>query len=79
MDEIRSFRTLGLEPGILNLGSIVLNTHSLAFQGLKLLGFKKKSLIAFEDNVKHTLFVYPDELVDGSALFAPFVVLSLCL
>ncbi|KAG6372151.1 SPOC like C-terminal domain-containing protein [Boletus reticuloceps] len=43
-DEIRSFRTLDLEPG------------------LKLLGFKNKSAIAFEDNVKHALFIYPDEL-----------------
>ncbi|KAI9457031.1 SPOC like C-terminal domain-containing protein [Boletus coccyginus] len=30
--------------------------------GLKLLGFKNKSEIAFEDNVKHALFIYPDEL-----------------
>ncbi|KAN0092527.1 SPOC like C-terminal domain containing protein [Tylopilus felleus] len=43
-EEIRSFRTLDLEPG------------------LKLLGFKNKSELAFEDNVKHALFIYPDEL-----------------
>ncbi|KAF8547934.1 Ku DNA-binding complex, Ku70 subunit [Imleria badia] len=43
-DEIRSFRTLDLEPG------------------LKLLGFKNKSEIAFEDNIKHALFIHPDEL-----------------
>ncbi|KAF5364412.1 hypothetical protein D9758_010691 [Tetrapyrgos nigripes] len=43
-DEVRSFRTLGLEPGI------------------KLLGFKDRSTLAFEDNVKHSLFIYPDEL-----------------
>ncbi|KAF8992365.1 SPOC like C-terminal domain-containing protein [Cyathus striatus] len=43
-EEIRSFRTLGLEPGI------------------KLLGFKDKSELLFEDNVKHSLFIYPDEL-----------------
>ncbi|KAH0833364.1 SPOC like C-terminal domain-containing protein [Lanmaoa asiatica] len=30
--------------------------------GIKLLGFKNKSQIAFEDNVKHALFIYPDEL-----------------
>ncbi|KAG9316111.1 SPOC like C-terminal domain-containing protein [Chiua virens] len=43
-DEIRSFRTLDLEPG------------------LKLLGFKEKKELKFEDNVKHSLFIYPDEL-----------------
>ncbi|KAH9847820.1 ku70-like protein [Lenzites betulinus] len=43
-DEVRSFRTLGLEPGI------------------KLLGFKDRSELAFEDNVKHSIFVYPDEM-----------------
>ncbi|KAI0648675.1 ku70-like protein [Trametes meyenii] len=43
-DEVRSFRTLGLEPGI------------------KLLGFKKRSELSFEDNVKHSVFVYPDEM-----------------
>jgi len=30
---------------------------------IKLLGFKDKSELAFEDNVKHSLFVYPDEMV----------------
>ncbi|KAI0636286.1 ku70-like protein [Trametes polyzona] len=43
-DEVRSFRTLGLEPGI------------------KLLGFKDRSDLAFEDNVRHSIFVYPDEM-----------------
>lgn len=43
-DEIRSFRTLDLEPGI------------------KLLGFKDRKELAFEDNVKHSVFIYPDEL-----------------
>ncbi|KAI0353683.1 ku70-like protein [Trametes cingulata] len=43
-DEVRSFRTLGLEPGI------------------KLLGFKDRSELAFEDNVKHSVFIYPDEM-----------------
>ncbi|KAG1767920.1 SPOC like C-terminal domain-containing protein [Suillus occidentalis] len=42
-DEIRSFRTLDLEPGI------------------KLLGFKDPIELAFEDNVKHSVFIYPDE------------------
>ncbi|KAJ7129186.1 SPOC like C-terminal domain-containing protein [Mycena epipterygia] len=43
-EEIRSFRTLGLEPG------------------LKLLGFKDRSELAFEDNIKHSQFIYPDEM-----------------
>ncbi|GJE85629.1 Ku DNA-binding complex, Ku70 subunit [Phanerochaete sordida] len=43
-DEIRSFRTLGLEPQI------------------KLLGFKDPDTLAFEDNVKHSYFIYPDEM-----------------
>ncbi|KAM5544081.1 hypothetical protein V8D89_002267 [Ganoderma adspersum] len=43
-EEVRSFRTLGLEPGI------------------KLLGFKDRAELAFEDNTKHSFFVYPDEM-----------------
>ncbi|KAI0682970.1 ku70-like protein [Cerioporus squamosus] len=43
-DEVRSFRTLGLEPGI------------------KLLGFKSRKELAFEDNIKHSVFIYPDEM-----------------
>ncbi|EIW83647.1 Ku DNA-binding complex, Ku70 subunit [Coniophora puteana RWD-64-598 SS2] len=42
-EEVRSFRTLELEPG------------------LKLLGFKDRNELAFEDNVKHSTFIYPDE------------------
>ncbi|KAF4596792.1 ATP-dependent DNA helicase II subunit 1 [Pleurotus pulmonarius] len=43
-EEIRSFRTLGLEPTI------------------KLLGFKDRETLLFEDNIKHSNFIYPDEL-----------------
>ncbi|KAF9477739.1 Ku DNA-binding complex, Ku70 subunit [Pholiota conissans] len=43
-EEIRSFRTMGLEPGI------------------KLLGFKDRSELEFEDNVRHSQFIYPDEM-----------------
>ncbi|KAG2116876.1 SPOC like C-terminal domain-containing protein [Suillus cothurnatus] len=45
-DEIRSFRTLDMEPSVL----------------YKLLGFKDRTELAFEDNVKHSVFIYPDEL-----------------
>ncbi|TEB31595.1 Ku DNA-binding complex, Ku70 subunit [Coprinellus micaceus] len=30
--------------------------------GIKLLGFKDRSELRFEDNVKHSLFLYPDEM-----------------
>ncbi|KAL4074735.1 SPOC like C-terminal domain-containing protein [Scleroderma yunnanense] len=43
-EEVQSFRTLGLEPGI------------------KLLGFMDTNELTFEDSVKHSLFIYPDEL-----------------
>ncbi|KAJ3554418.1 hypothetical protein NM688_g3122 [Phlebia brevispora] len=43
-DEIKSFRTLGLDPG------------------LKLLGFKSRKELVFEDNIKHSVFIYPDEM-----------------
>ncbi|KAJ7637214.1 SPOC like C-terminal domain-containing protein [Mycena rosella] len=43
-EDIRSFRTLGREPG------------------LKLLGFKDRSELLFEDNIKHSQFIYPDEM-----------------
>lgn len=60
--------TLNLVMPTLNL--IVSYAHILPFPGLKLLGFKNKSEIAFEDNVKHALFIYPDELVNDSLLGA---------
>jgi ATP-dependent DNA helicase 2 subunit 1 len=34
--------------------------------GIKLLGFKDRSELAFEDNVKHSQFIYPDEAVRTS-------------
>ncbi|KAI0029416.1 SPOC like C-terminal domain-containing protein [Vararia minispora EC-137] len=42
-EEVKSFRTLGLSPG------------------LKLLGFKKRKELKFEDNVKHSVFIFPSE------------------
>ena len=33
------------------------------YLGIKLLGFKPRSELAFEDNVKHSMFIYPDEIV----------------
>ncbi|OBZ72522.1 ATP-dependent DNA helicase II subunit 1 [Grifola frondosa] len=43
-DEVRAFRTMGMEPII------------------KLLGFKSRKSLVFEDNVKHSFFIYPDEM-----------------
>ena len=34
-----------------------------AWPGIKLLGFKSRKDLAFEDNVKHSTFIYPDEMV----------------
>jgi hypothetical protein len=31
--------------------------------GIKLLGFKDRHELAFEDNIKHSQFIYPDEMV----------------
>jgi ATP-dependent DNA helicase 2 subunit 1 len=50
-EEVRSFRTLGLQPGI------------------KLLGFKDRSELAFEDNVQHSTFIFPDETVSSHGSF----------
>lgn len=54
--------------------SIVLGFTCIA--GIKLLGFKDTKELAFEDNVKHSLFIYPDELVrlnhDPPSLINPY-------
>ncbi|PPR04815.1 hypothetical protein CVT24_007075 [Panaeolus cyanescens] len=47
-EEVRSFRTLGLEPGI------------------KLLGFKNLNELQVEDNVKHSQFIFPDEMDENT-------------
>jgi hypothetical protein len=55
-DDVKSFRTLDLEPG------------------LKLLGFKDSTELAFEDNIKHSLFIYPDEAVRVKSTYLPMYV-----
>lgn len=37
--------------------------------GLRLLGFKDSSELAFEDNIKHSMFLHPDENVRHHHLF----------
>jgi len=49
-DEVKSFRTLDLQPG------------------LKLLGFKDKPELAFEDNIKHSIFIYPNEMAYSGSI-----------
>ena len=39
--------------------------------GIKLLGFKDRAELAFEDNTKHSFFVYPDEMVRFSLSSVP--------
>ncbi|KAL0063987.1 ATP-dependent DNA helicase II subunit 1 [Marasmius tenuissimus] len=51
-EEVRNFRTLGMNPVI------------------KLLGFKDRSELAFEDNIKHSVFIYPDEMVRKHEIIA---------
>ena len=58
---MKSFRTLGLEP------SMTVAPYPLALliiifaKGIKLLGFKDRKELSFEDNIKHSFFIYPDE------------------
>lgn len=46
-------------PRTLSVSSYI----DLQIKGIKLLGFKDSSELRFEDNVKHSQFIYPDELV----------------
>ena len=41
----------------------------LRLKGIKLLGFKDRSELRFEDNIKHSQFIYPDELVSSDRFF----------
>jgi len=63
-DEVRAFRSLKLETGVI-LAFIF--PIPLTFpQGIQLLGFKNLSELLFEDNIKHSTFIYPDEDVSPS-------------
>lgn len=69
-EEVRAFRSLGLE-----IGTILVFAISYAFdisQGIWLLGFKNYSELLFEDNIKHSTFVYPDEDVSPSYIKGGF-------
>lgn len=52
---------------VLNLVSLIgvgrYGEPTTPFEGIKLLGFKDRDELAFEDSIKHSLFIYPDELV----------------
>ena len=50
--------------------------------GIKLLGFKRRKDLAFEDNIKHSTFIYPDEMVSLPPLrsgcpFGPALIVAL--
>ena len=51
-----SFRAIDVMRGQNDLAILVV---------IKLLGFKPRSDLQFEDNVKHSLFIYPDEMVSN--------------
>jgi len=63
-EEVRAFRSLGLEPGM--IPSLATSHTSDIPQGIQLLGFKDHSELLFEDNIKHSTFIYPDEDVSPS-------------
>jgi len=50
---------MGYQQGSYNRLHLVSITNARV--GIKLLGFKDASELQFEDNVKHALFIYPDE------------------
>jgi ATP-dependent DNA helicase 2 subunit 1 len=63
-EELRAFRTLGLETGVIPAFT-TFYTSDIP-QGIWLLGFKDQSELLFEDNIKHSTFIYPDEDVSPS-------------
>lgn len=46
---------------------------TLEIAGIKLLGFKDRDELRFEDNIKHSHFIYPNEMVCGTLLYAPYL------
>lgn len=64
-DEVRAFRSLGIETGIIPALTVPAQTSDTP-QGIRLLGFKDYSELLFEDNVKHSIFIYPDEDVSSN-------------
>jgi hypothetical protein len=45
------------------VSAVYLGKAGAELLGLKLLGFKDRSELLFEDNIKHSQFIYPDEMV----------------
>jgi hypothetical protein len=60
-EDVRSFRTLGLDPRRLHHFLSGFNSTS-HHDGMQPSGFKDESELAFEGNVKHSFFLYPDEM-----------------
>ena len=69
-EDVRAFRTLGLGPSTSFthfLGPVpAIYWLTGSYLAIKLLGFKDQSELAFEDNIKHSFFIYPDEIVRSS-------------
>lgn len=65
-DEVRAFRTFGLETGMIPV--FITAKISNISQGIQLLGFKDHSELLFEDNIKHSIFIYPDEDVSSCSV-----------
>jgi hypothetical protein len=65
---VRAFRSLGLETGMI-LAFATAQTSNIS-QGIQLLGFKDHSELLFEDNIKHSTFIYPDEDVSPNQVKA---------
>jgi ATP-dependent DNA helicase 2 subunit 1 len=63
-DEVRAFRSLGLEAGI--IPAFIALSNSNFSGGIHLLGFKDHSELLFEDNIRHSTFIYPDEDVSNA-------------
>jgi hypothetical protein len=55
--EISSQKTLGMEPGIFS------STEQTDVLGLTLLGFQPRSFLKVYHNVKHSVFLFPDDSV----------------
>jgi ATP-dependent DNA helicase 2 subunit 1 len=74
-EDVRSFRMLGLDPSRLHHFLSGFNSTS-HHDGMQPSGFKDESELAFEDNVKHSFFLYPDEMV---RIYFPRSLLPKCL
>ncbi|KAG8995655.1 ATP-dependent DNA helicase II subunit 1, partial [Tulasnella sp. 427] len=64
-EQVKEFKTLGIEPGLSRLPEsfVVSGGIEIAPLGIKILGFKDRNALRFQDQIKHAYFIYPDESV----------------